>query len=287
MHETATSRATNSRRRLRAGLLALVALGAATPACGAGSTSRAAPGSTTTSTTTTPLSVSSMLSAPSTVAAPVTAAPVVRAGGSTTTPTVAPGPVCPAKPFPPGATDVTMAAGSFDGDGHPDVLMAYRDAGAWHLRAQLSAAGDADVVVPDVGIGDVVKAVGGFNVDADAIDEAFATVGSGAYTSTVGIWKVGGLCQLTRITIGGQPGSFPVGASVRNRTGLRCVAGTAMQTLGAQSSNGTQYTGTVSNYDLVGTTLVLANSSPPQALADTDPGLVPYGRFTCGALMLP
>jgi len=274
---------------VRASLLAVVTLGAVTWACGAGSTSKAAPGSTT-STPTTPLSVSSTLSAPSTVAAPVTAAPVVtavRAGGSTTTPTVAPRPSCPAKPFPSGATDVTMAAGSFDGDGQPDVLMAYRHAGAWHLRAQLSAVGDADVVVPDVGIGDAVKAVGGFNVDADAIDEAFATVGSGAYTSTVGIWKVGGLCQLTRITVGGQPGSFPVGASVRNRSGLRCVAGTAMQTLGAQSSNGTQYTGTVSNYDVVGTTLVLANTSPPQTIADTDPDLVPYGRFTCGALMLP
>jgi len=60
-----------------------------------------------------------------------------------------------------------------------------------------------------------------------------------------------------------------------------------VQTLEAESNSGTQYRGTVSNYDVVGTALVLANTSPPQTMADTDPNLVAYGRFTCGSLRLP
>jgi len=180
---------------------------------------------------------------------------------------------------------VTTAAGSFDGDGKPDVLKAYQAAGTWHLRVELSAGGEVDVVVANVAAGDVVKALGGFNIDSGA-DEAFASVGSGGYATLVGIWKGGGFCQLTRLTVNGQPSTFPVGASVRNRSGLRCVGGTALQVLDAQSSDGTQYTGTIANYDVVGNTLVHANTSPPQAHAAGDTGLLPYGAFTCGGLAL-
>lgn len=50
---------------------------------------------------------------------------------------------------------------------------------------------------------------------------------------------------------------------------------------------GTQYTGTIANYDVVGGALVLANTSPPQTLAVTDPGVGPYGALICGSLKLP
>jgi len=144
-----------------------------------------------------------------------------------------------------------------------------------------------DVTVANVGAGEAVKAVGGFNIDSDLTDEVFATVGSGAYTTLVGLWKVTG-CQLARLTVKGELATFPVGASALNRVGLRCVAGTAVQALETQgNSSGTVFTGSLGNYDVVGNTLVLANSSPPQVLAATDPDLVPYGRLTCGALSLP
>ncbi len=273
---------TSSRRKLRierapAGR-AVAVLALALTACWGGGSTDLSVGTTT-----------SAVPATTTSAVPTTAASVSTTGptGTTRAPstTVGPGAACPSIPLPANATSVTTAAGSFDGDGQPDVLKAYQAAGVWHLRAELSAGGEVDVTVPNVGAGDAVKALGGFNIDSGA-DEILASVGSGGYATLVGIWKGGGFCQLTRLTVDGQPSTFPVGASVRNRSGLRCVGGTALQVLDSQSTDGAQYTGTIANYDVVGNTLVQANTSPPQVHAAGDPGLVPYGALTCGSLKL-
>lgn len=243
-------------------------------ACG-GSDSRTASGGTSTSTTAPALTTSSAVA--------TTTGPTLTTRAPATT--VGAGPACPSSPLPANAVNVTTATGSFDGDGKPDVLKAYQAAGVWHLRVEASAGGEVDVTVGNVAAGDAVKALGGFNVDS-GVDEVFASVGSGGYATLVGVWKAGGFCQLTRLTVNGQPSTFPVGASVRNRSGLRCVGGTAVQVLETQSTDGTQYTGTIANYDVVGNTLVLANTSPPQFFAAADPGLRPYGAFTCGSLSL-
>lgn len=223
-------------------------------------------------------------STPTTAPAPTssTAAVVTTTRPATTTPA----PACPATPLPASAAALSTAAGSFDADGRPDVLKAYQAGGTWHLRLELTTGGQVDVTVPNVRSAESVVALGGFNVDATAADEAFASVGSGSYTSMVGIWKVVGSCQLTRLTVNGEPSSFPVGASVRNRAGLRCVAGTAVQALQSESSDGIKYTGTITNYDVMGNTLVLANTSPPQVMTDGDPALRAYGALTCGSLKL-
>jgi len=183
--------------------------------------------------------------------------------------------------MPPNATSVTTAAGSFDGDGKPDVLRAYQAAGTWHLRAELSAGGEVDTTVPNIGVGESVKALGGFNIDS-GVDEVFASVGAGGYATLVGIWKAGEFCQLTRFTVDGQPSTFPVGASVRNRSGLRCVGGTALQVLDSKSADGTQYTGSIANFDVVGIALVHSNTSPPQVHDAGDAALAPYGAFAVG-----
>jgi hypothetical protein len=251
-------------------------------ACGGGGSTNASVASSTST------------SMPSSTTAPATstssASATTRGQGTGTTvassTTVGPGPACPTSPLPANVSNVTTAPGSFDGDGQPDVLRAYQAAGAWHLRAELSAGGQVDVTVPNVATADVVKAVGGFNIDSSAAHEAFATVGAGGYATLVGVWKSGGFCQLTRLTVNGQPSTFPVGSAVANRSGLRCVAGTAIQILDAKSTNGTQYSGTIANYDVSGNTLVLANTSPSQMLAAGDPDLAPYGAFSCGTLSL-
>lgn len=260
----------------------LASLALALAGCGgSGSTSATVASSTSTS-----MPSSTTVQSTGTSSAPVT----TRAQGTGATvassTTVGPGAACPPSPLPANVSNVTTAAGSFDGDGQPDVLRAYQAGGTWHLRAELSAGGQVDVTVPTVGPSDMVKAVGGFNIDASAAHEAFATVGAGGYATLVGVWKAGGFCQLTRLTVDGQPSTFPVGAAVANRSGLRCVAGTAVQILEARSTNGTQYSGTIANYDVKGNTLVLANTSPPQMLGAGDPDLAAYGAFTCGTLSL-
>ncbi|MDQ6726983.1 MAG: hypothetical protein M3066_12575 [Actinomycetota bacterium] len=245
-----------------------VACTASMLACGGGGTTTVGSGATTTTT-----------AVPVTTTAAVTT--TTRATGATTT--VA---GCAAGALPAGATDVTSAAGNFDGDGKPDTLQAYKTAGVWHLRTQLTAGGNTDAALPEVAATETVKALGGFNIDANLVDEAFATVGSGAYTTLVGIWQAAG-CTLTRLTIKAERATFPVGASVRNRAGLRCVAGTAVQGLEAQSNaDGTVFTGSIGNYDVVGTALVLANSSPPQTFGASDPAGLAYGQLTCGSLKL-
>lgn len=260
----------------------LVSLALTSAACGGGGSTTASVASS----TSTSLSSSTTSPATSTSSAPVT----TTGQGSATTlapsTTVGPGAACPSSPLPANVSNVTTAPGSFDGDGQPDVLRAYQAAGVWHLRAELSAGGQVDVTVPNVGTADVVKAVGGFNIDSGAAHEAFASVGAGGYATLVGVWRAGGFCQLTRLTVNGQPATFPVGSSVANRSGLRCVGGTALQILDAKSTDGTQYTGTIANYDMTGNTLVLANTSPPQTLGAGDPNLAPYGAFTCGTLSL-
>lgn len=234
-------------------------------------------------------SVPEVSSVPTTAPAARTAgttAPV--AGNSSPSTTVGPGAACPISPIPTGATDVTgPALGRFDGDGQTDALMAYKSAGVWYLRAELSSGGNVDVAVPNVGVGDTVRPAGGFDIGGNASDEAFATVGSGAYAKIVGVWNSGGFCQLTRFTVNGQPSEFPVGASVGNRVGLSCVPGTALQAREMQANNtGTQYTGSVKNYDVVGTTLVLGLNTP-QTLGAGDPGLALYSAFACGSLTVP
>lgn len=237
-------------------------------ACGGGGSTKVGSGATT---TTIPITTTTA-AVTTTVAVSTTKATGTTAAG------------CPASALPAGATDVTSAAGSFDGDGKADSLQAYKIAGVWHLRTQLTAGGNTDTAVPEVAAAETVKALGGFNIDADPVDEVFATVGSGAYATLVGIWQATG-CKLTRFTIKAERATFPVGASVRNRAGLRCVAGTAVQGLEAQSnSDGTVFTGSIGNYDVIGTSLVLANSSPPQTFGTSDAAGLAYGTLSCGSL---
>jgi hypothetical protein len=142
-----------------------------------------------------------------------------------------------------------------------------------------------DVIVPNVIAGDEVKAIGGFNLDGNILDEALATVGTGAYAAQIGVWTMSGLCQITRTTVNSQPATFPVGQSVQNLAGVRCVNGTALQVLEAQAA-GSVYNTSITNYDLVGTALV-ASPTSQQTLSANDPSIPSYGAFTCGGLPLP
>lgn len=222
--------------------------------------------------------------ASSTTAPPATATTPTPASTAvaTTSTTVA----CTLAPIGAGATNVTSKPGDFDGNGTPDTLRAYLLGNDWHLRVELSSGGGADAVAAGVPSISGLKAIGGYNIDANLRDEAFAVVGSGAATAIVGLWTFAN-CQLTRVTVNGQPAEFPVGATVQNLSGLSCVQGTALQALKAQlAPSGTTFNVQRMTYDLVGNTLVLANTPPTTAVPAGDPSLAPFGRLTCGALAL-
>ena len=151
--------------------------------------------------------------------------------------------------------------------------------------AELAAHGDdaSDVIL----VAQAELTAHAFSSAANNNGSVFAglTTATQWYDTTLGLAMLVGRFFLI-IPVLAIAGSIPVGASVRNRSGLRCVGGTALQVLEAQSTDGTQYTGTIANYDVVGRTLVHANTSPPQAHAAGDAGLLPYGAFTCGGLRL-
>jgi len=232
----------------------------------------------------------------STTEAPTTVAPTTTAASAGTvttrlTPTtVRPPPTTAAGPLAgigAGATDITTKPGDFDGNGVADTLRAYKLGGNWHLRVELAGGGGYDLAVTGIDQVNGMRAIGGFNLNDNIADEAFATVGSGASSTFLGIFVFTN-CQLVRVTQSGNVLTFEVGASAQRRSGLGCVSGTALQTLSASAppTTGTPFTGTRTTYDLVGSNLIEANLSPQETYGVNDPLLAPFGRFSCGSLSL-
>jgi len=222
--------------------------------------------------------------APSTTAAPSSGASTTAAlAASTARPAM-----CPLAAIGGGATDITTKPGDFDGNGVSDTLRAYKLTGQWHLRVELAGgASGADLIVSGIDPSTGLKAVGGFNLDGNIADEAFAIVGTGASTTLIGIFAFTN-CKLVRVTQNGRETTFAIGASAQRRSGLRCVPGTALQALGAavMPNTSTPFTASRTIFNLVGSNLVEANISPPETYAATDPMLAPFGRFDCGSLSL-
>jgi hypothetical protein len=118
-------------------------------------------------------------------------------------------------------------------------------------------------------------------------DEAFAIVSSGASASSVGVFTLVN-CTLVPVAANGRRTTFVVEATADRRTGLRCLAGSALQVLNAERMPRTT-TGFTTNrvtFTLEGSNLVQANVSPPETYAANDPELAPFGRFDCGSLSL-
>jgi len=195
---------------------------------------------------------------------------------------------CPLAAIGGGATEVTAKPGDFDGNRVADTLRAYKLTGQWHLRVELAGGtSGGDLVVPDVDPATGLKAVGGFNIDENLADEAFAIVGSGASTTEVAIFTFTN-CKLARVTANGRTIVFVIGATAQRRSGLSCVTGTALQVLSATAppNTGTPFTASRTTFDLVGSDLVQANTSPPEMYGLDDPRLAPFARFDCGSLSL-
>ncbi len=236
------------------------------------------------STTVPPTTVPPTTVPPTTEAAPTTAALPTSTTAPTTTIAA---PRCGQPAVGAGATSVTTKSGNFDGNGAADTLRAYKLGDEWHLRVELDGGtAGGDVVVPGVDPGSGLKALGGFSLDENFVDEAFAVVGAGASSTLVGIFVFKD-CALIRVTEKGSPAALSVGASVLNRSGISCVLRTALQTLKdtAPPATGTPFTVVRSTYDLVGSTLVLANTSQT-TIDSNDPALAPSAALDCGQLSL-
>jgi hypothetical protein len=83
------------------------------------------------------------------------------------------------------------------------------------------------------------EVMGRTDLDADGVDELFVKTGSGAATDIVGVFRVED-CQAVQATSGGSPAEFPVGATVRNISGLHAEDGTLVVYSGT-SADGQQF----------------------------------------------
>lgn len=82
---------------------------------------------------------SEVTTAPTVTEAPPPTVATTTTSTTTTTTTLPAGPGCAdVGPIPGGATDVTLSAGDFDGDGIPDDFASYELGGTWYLWAELS-----------------------------------------------------------------------------------------------------------------------------------------------------
>ena len=128
-------------------------------------------------------------------------------------------------------TSLTTASGDFDGDGAPDTLYVWRDGTTWMAHVETAAGFGAQHEL-DTPPAEPAAAIGGYDINGDGIDEAFAVVGSGASRTIVGLGTlyepvgspaIGLFCDLVGIEFGsGAAATFPVGASAANMNGLTC-----------------------------------------------------------------
>ncbi|MDJ0952801.1 MAG: hypothetical protein QNJ81_03910 [Acidimicrobiia bacterium] len=204
---------------------------------------------------------------------------------STTTTTTVPPSVCPLPAALPDGT-LTFAGGSgdFDGDGNEDALLTYQASpDMWRVRIVFADGGGADAAIVEGMDFSPPQPIGGHDVDGDGADEAFLTVGSGASTAEIGLFDIA-TCVASRITTGGVPAIFPVGASVGAVSGLSCPEAGSIHRNFAQFVSEDNYEGGFEPYTLAGAVLTPGFGDGAGFTADEAFALA---VLDCGSLALP
>ncbi|MDZ7674532.1 MAG: hypothetical protein U5K30_05635 [Acidimicrobiales bacterium] len=233
-------------------IAALAALALFVAACGdddaddaATTTSETTTSSTTTSTTTTSTSTTTTTAAPTTTSSST----------------------CSDSPLPGDAADTTTAPADLDGDGTDDTVTSYRvgpaDAPEWHLHAQLTSGGGADLTLPAPTGPSDQRVLGGSDANENGTDEVWVKVGAGASAQIVSMFVLDD-CDLVQVTLdGGGPAEFPVGGSIGTVGGVYCADeegdGTRdVVVASATQATGSDYEAKVEVHHLVGTDLQFA-----------------------------
>jgi len=196
-------------------------------------------------------------------------------------------------------THATSAPGDFDGNGVADILWVFGLAPNWHAHIQTDGGFGARIDLP---ASDSARAIGGYDVNGDGVDEAFVKVGSGAYTDIVGLYTLyepvgapatGLYCGMKAVTFSGVPAEaqFAVGASLLNGSGLACQANHTLREYQQTSADGTHWTQTRYDYSytpgfgVAPPTLGIPAASALPLVLPADAALIQQGSdLTCGSL---
>lgn len=179
---------------------------------------------------------------------PDTAAPTTTAVADTVPATDPPAPPACADTSAPSAEaqNVTIVEGDFDGDGVVDSAVSWLEPSAsqWFVRSEVSGGEFSTVTLADLGASYAQVLA---NVDVDFAlgaepgvnrDEILAIVGGGASALNLGIFGVGANGCLFQFDDGaGSPFLTPVGATIRQRSGLMCDGGAGSQFLVALNAS--------------------------------------------------
>lgn len=244
-----------------------------------------------TATTATVPPTSTTISAPpttsptTTTTAPTTTVATTTTTSTSTTTTTSLPTACPVlDPIPPGSVSFAPVGGDFDGDGATDVLETYATGDQqWRVRITFGDGGGADALIDDAEDFAPPRPIGGYDIDGDGSDEAFLTVGSGASTILIGFFDIAD-CVAIRITEGGVPAVFPIGASVGNVSGVSCPVVGEIHRNFAQYVSENEYEGGFEPFALEGSVLT---AGPGDGAAFSADEAFTLAVLDCGDLALP
>jgi hypothetical protein len=200
--------------------------------------------------------------------------------------------------------ELSNASGDFDGNGVDDTLYVWKDGSQWIAHIETDGGFGAEIVLPTDEL-IPAKAIGGYDVNGDGIDEAFIKVDAGASSDIVGIYTLweavgspttGFSCALRPVSFFPHEeakASFVIDAGINQQTGLQCRADHTLREYNQETVDQIAYT--QHRYDYVysasfGTSYpMLWNNATTQVdlLWPADQTLINLaGQFTCGTLSL-
>jgi len=202
-------------------------------------------------------------------------------------------------PLPLGPPDeLSIRHGDFDGDGLQDTLYVWKDGSDWIAHIETDAGFGAQTVLP-TDEWTPARAIGGYDVNGDGIDEAFLVVDAGASTEVVGLYTLYQpdpdeiplyTCGLEEVAMA----TWVIDAGLLTQTGMQCRGHSYLRVYYQETADGTSYSQNQYNYDYLPN---FASAVPSMSLrssltgillvSPTDDTLINLaGRFTCGGLSL-
>jgi len=193
---------------------------------------------------------------------------------------------------------LSTGSGDFDGDGLQDNLYVWTDGSSWIAHIRTGDGFGAQAVLPTHPL-DHAKALGGYDVNGDGIDEAFLKVGTGASSEVVGLYTLYQpdpdeipfyTCGLEEVAMA----SWVIDAGLLTQTGLQCRGHRYLRVYYQETSDGISYSQNRYDYDYlprfasaVPSTSLRSSLTGILLVSPTDDALINLaGRFTCGGLSL-
>jgi hypothetical protein len=193
-------------------------------------------------------------------------------------------------------SELSTRYGDFDGDGLEDTLYVWKDGSDWIAHIETDRGFGAETVLP-THESIPARAIGGYDVNGDGIDEAFLLVDTGASSQVIGLytlWNASGApffsCGIEEVAAA----TWAIDAGLYAQTGLQCRGHNYLREYYQETAGGNSYSQNQYNYDYLPNFTSAAPSLSLRSsltgillVSPTDDALINLaGQFTCGGLSL-